>query len=155
MNHEQLQALGCVIEHFGHDEVKHYEEGGKPPGHIAEALLALDQYRQALSLKMDDESKGRVTRDDKTAEWTPTPEVLAGEPNEPRGPSVVDRGSREITLRWAKETIGLVAAELNEAYAEFDFTRDHGSIPTGTLCQASRRLEEAMQRLGLTDEIPF
>jgi len=72
-----------------------------------------------------------------------------------RGPSVVDRGSREIELRWAKETIGLVAVELNEAYAQFDITRDNGSIPSGALNQASRRLEEAMQHLGLTDEIPF
>jgi hypothetical protein len=67
----------------------------------------------------------------------------------------VDRGSREIEQRWAKETVGLVAVELNEAYAQFDTSRDNGLIPTDALCQASRRLEEAMRRLGLTDEIPF
>ena len=67
----------------------------------------------------------------------------------------MDRGSREIKWRWAKETIGLVAVELNEAYAQFDTSRDNGLIPTGALCNASRRLEEAMQRLDLTDEIPF
>ena len=72
-----------------------------------------------------------------------------------RGPSVVDRGGKEIEQRWAKETIGLVAVELNEAYAQFDTTRDNNSIPSGALCQASRRLEEVMQRLGLTDELPF
>ena len=55
MNHEQMQALGRVLKHFGHDDVKHYQEAGRPPGHIAEALLALDNYRQARSLEMDDE----------------------------------------------------------------------------------------------------
>ena len=78
-----------------------------------------------------------------------------GEAEKSQGPSVVDRGSREIELRWAKETIGLVAVELNEAYAEFDITRKDSSIPSGTLLQASGRLEEAMRCLGLTDEIPF
>ena len=72
-----------------------------------------------------------------------------------QGKSVVDRGSNEIETRWAKETIGLAAVELNEAYANLDTTRDNVSIPSGTLYQASRRLEEAMQRLGLTNEIPF
>ena len=76
MNHEQMQALGRVLEHFGHDDVKHYEEAGRPPGHIAEALLALDQYRQARSLEMDDESKGRVSRDDDNAYWEPTASEL-------------------------------------------------------------------------------
>ena len=55
MNCEQMQALGRVLEYLEHDEVKDYEEAGKPPGHIAEALLTLDQYRQARSLGMDDE----------------------------------------------------------------------------------------------------
>ena len=156
MNREQMQALGRVLKHFGHDEVRQYQEAGNSPaGHIAEALLALDNYRQARSLEMDDESKGRVTRDDETAEWTPTAEELAGEPTEPRGPSVVDRGSREIGWRWAKETIGMAAVELNEAYSEFVLTRDEYELPSGKLFQASRRLEEAMQRLGLTDDIPF
>ena len=49
----------------------------------------------------------------------------------------------------------MVAVELNDAYAKFDTSRDNGLIPTGALYQASRRLEEAMQRLGLTDDIPF
>ena len=72
-----------------------------------------------------------------------------------RGPSVVDRGSEEIEKRWAKEAIGLTAVELNEAYAQFEITRDGCDIPSGHLNRAYRRLEEAMQRLGLTDEIPF
>ena len=152
MNREQMQALGRVLEHFGED--------GKPSDHISEALLApalltLDNYRQARSLERYVESRGRVTRDDETAEWTPTAEELAGEPTEPRGPSVVDRGSKEIEARWAKEAIGLTAIELNEAYAQFEITRDEYELPSGKLFQASRRLEEAMQRLGLTDDIPF
>ena len=55
MNREQMQALDRVLEYLGHDEVRDYEEAGKPPGHIAEALLPLDQYRQARPLEMDDE----------------------------------------------------------------------------------------------------
>ena len=143
MNREQMQALGRVLEHFG--------EAGKPSDH-SEALLApdlhaLDNYRQARSLEMDDERKGRAP--------APPAEEGAEEPTEPRGPSVVDRGSREIEVRWAKEAIGLTAVELNEAYAQFDITSDGLEIPSGKLFQASRRLEEAMQRLGLTDDIPF
>ena len=78
-----------------------------------------------------------------------------GEGETSQGPSVIDRGSRQIETRWAKEAIGLVAVELNEAYAQFDTSRDNCRIPTGALCNASRRLEEAMRSLGLTDEIPF
>ena len=153
MNREQMQALRRVLQ-YGHDDVKHYEEAGKPAGHIAEDLLALDRYRQARSLEMDDEAKGRVNRDDGTY-WEPTAEELEGKPTKPRGHSVVDRGSREIGRRWAKETIGMVAVELNEAYSEFVLTRDEYELPSGKLIQASKRLEEAMQRLGLTDDPPF
>ena len=67
----------------------------------------------------------------------------------------MDRGSKEIEARWAKEAIGLTAVELNEAYAQFEITRDEYELPSGKLFRASRRLEEAMQRLGLTDDIPF
>ena len=131
MNREQMQALGRVLEHFGHDDVKHYEEAGKPPGHIAESLLALDQYRQARSLEMDDERKGRAP--------APPAEEGAEQPTEPRGPSVVDRGSKEIEARWAKEAIGLTAVELNEAYAQFEITRDEYELPSGKLFRASMR----------------
>ena len=103
---------------------------------------------------MDDDSKGKATRDDGTY-WEPTAEELVGEPTEPRGPSVVDRGRKEIEARWAKEAIGLTVVELNEAYAQFDITSDRREIPSGKLWSAAKRLEEAMQRLGLTDDIPF
>ena len=77
-------------------------------------------------------------------------------PKTSQGPSVVDRGSKEIELRWAKETIGMVAVELNEAYAQFDISRNGCEIPLGKLHCAAKRLEEAMQRLGHTGgEIPF
>ena len=67
----------------------------------------------------------------------------------------MDRGSNEIRARWAKETIGLTAIELNEAYAELDITRDGLEIPSGKLWSAAKRLEEAMQCLGITEDIPF
>ena len=153
MNHEQMQALGRVLEHFGHDDVKHYEEAGRPPGHIAEALLALDRYRQARSL--EGYYAAKVYRGDEAAESTPTAEELVEEPTKPQGPTVLDRGSKEIEARWAKEAIGLAAVELNEVYAQIDITRDGYEIPSGKLYCAAKRLEEAMQRLGLTDDIPF
>ena len=75
---------------------------------------------------------------------------LPGQSEDSRGPSVLDRGSDEIDARWAKETIGLVAVELNQAYAEFEFTRNDGSIPSGRLQKAHRMLLEAMMRLGVS-----
>ena len=75
-----------------------------------------------------------------------------------RSKSVVDRGSREIKVRWAKETIGLVTVQLNEAYAQFEIRRDGHTIPGG-LSRAAERLGEVLQCLGiasnLDDEIPF
>ncbi len=75
-----------------------------------------------------------------------------------RSKSVVDRGSREIKVRWAKETIGLVTVQLNEAYEQFEIRRDGYTIPGG-LSRAAERLGEVLQCLGiasnLDDEIPF
>ncbi len=75
-----------------------------------------------------------------------------------RSESVVDRGSREIKVRWAKETIGLVAVQLNEVYAQFEIRCDGYTIPGG-LSRAAERLGEVLQCLGigsnLDDEIPF
>ena len=87
----------------------------------------------------------------------PVEEVAGQPPEDSQGASVVDRGSKELEWRWAKETIGLTAVELNKAYAQFEITRDGCEIPSGQLNRAAKRLEEAMQRLGLTDEteIPF
>ena len=60
MNSEEMQALGRVIEHYGHEEVKHWQASGEPPGHIAEAVLALERYRQA-ALETDNGEKGQAT----------------------------------------------------------------------------------------------
>ena len=84
-----------------------------------------------------------------------------GEDKTSQGKSVIDRGSREIEWRWAKEAIGLTTVELNEAYAQFEITRDGCNIPSPHLHRASARLLEVMKRLGLAeyrkldDEIPF
>ena len=81
-----------------------------------------------------------------------------GEGNASQKPLDVDRDSKAAKWRWAKETIGLVAVELNEAYAQFVCEHDGYETPTGALCQVSRRLEEAMQRLDINtelDPIPF
>ena len=157
MNSEQVNALNRVIAHYGPDDMKHFREAGEPSGHIARELMVLSDYmnhRQPAPPPNGDDAPDHplgqagpigIVRDHPSHDEDKTSQ----------GPSVIDRGSKEIETRWAKETIGLVAVELNEAYAQFDTSRDNGLIPTGALCNASRRLEEAMQRLGLTDEIPF
>ncbi len=93
-----------------------------------------------------------ISRDERDRDET-------GQPEGSQGASVVDRGGPDIKWRWAKETIGLIALELNEAYAEFSVTEDGWSTPNGKLHCAAKRLEEVMQRLGLTDhltdELPF
>ena len=140
MNRQEMNALDRVIDHYGPDEIRHYEDAGKPQGHIGESLMALVDYRRNCPAA------------------SPAEEVAKKPTQDSQGPSVIDRGSNEIETRWAKETIGMVVVELNEAYAQFDTSRDSGSIPTGVLCNASRRLEEAMQRLGINtelDPIPF
>ncbi len=86
----------------------------------------------------------------------PKPSETDESPGIYRGPFAGGHGSGEIGVRWAKETIGLVAVELNEAYAEFDIGRDGYEMPSGKLYGATERLKEALQRLGITgDEIPF
>ena len=86
----------------------------------------------------------------------PKPSETDGSPGIYRGPFAGGHGSGEIGVRWAKETIGLVAVELNEAYAEFDIGRDGYEMPSGKLYGATERLKEAIQRLGITgDELTF
>jgi len=92
---------------------------------------------------------------------TPADETTEQPHQESQGSSVIDRGSNEIGARWAKETIGLVVVELNEAYAQIEITRGGYDIPSGKLSDAFRRLKEAMQRLNIVDyddldrSIPF
>ena len=60
MNLHQMQALGRVLDHYGPDEFRHYKDAGNPPSHIAEALLSLQEYRQAHPLKINDLAEGRA-----------------------------------------------------------------------------------------------
>ena len=157
MNSEQVNALNRVLAHYGHDDVKHYREAGEPSGHIAQSLLVLNHYMQhrqpapppngdyAPEYPLGQAGPIGIVRDHPSH----------GEGENSQGPSVVDRRSKEIERRWAKEAIGLTAVELNEAYAQFDVTRDGCEIPSGHLNRASERLKEVMQRLGLTDELSF
>ena len=169
MNTEEVHALRQVIEYHGHAEYRHWQDAGEPPDHIAEAFLTLNKYRQARSSELDNESLVRAAVASKPGDWTKDAAESLGctvrdqpsrdEGQNSQGPSVVSRGSKEIEWRWAKETIGLAALELNEAYAELDI-ESHGQfeIPSGTLYQVKRRLEEAMERFGIADpdrEIPF
>ena len=143
MNQAQSEALQKVVGHNWTDEERHYKETGQPKGHIYEALEVLQCYLADVVHPYGQAGPIGIVRDHPSHD------------EELQGKSVVDRGSREIEVRWAKEAVGLVAVELNEAYAQFDTTRDGQSIPSGILNSAARRLEEAMQRLGLTDDIPF
>ena len=132
MNSEQFTALNRVIDHYIQDECTHAQGAGDPPGHIADSLMTLDNYRNARV-------RNKPGNDDS------------------HGPSVTERDSKEMEVRWAKETIGLVAVDLNNAYAEIVIDRDGHTIPSGKLNSAARQLEEAMDRLGLTHvpDLPF
>ena len=107
-----------------------------------------DAFRPSQSVQADLATVNRMLS--RLATAPPIEEVAEEPPEDSPGPSVVDRGSDEIDARWAKETIGLVAVELNQAYAEFEFTRNDGSIPSGRLQKAHRMLLEAMLRLGVS-----
>ena len=152
MNTTQIEALKTAVRYLANSEHSHFVSEGEPDDHIYRTVMTLNHFLDG------DENQADNGADNPTAG---SPIGIArdhpshDEGKTSQGPSVIDRGSKEIETRWAKETIGLVAVELNEAYAQFDTSRDNGLIPTGALCNASRRLEEAMQRLGLTDEIPF
>ena len=147
MNSEEVKALMSTLNNYA-SGAQHL------PAHIAAMLKELrDQLHVDSSAAINEANRARHDQAGPIGIVRDHPRH--GEDKTSQGESVVDRGSREIEQRWAKETIGLVAVELNEAYAQFDTSRDNGSIPTGALCNASRRLEEALQRLGLTDEIPF
>ncbi len=123
-----------------------------------------DAFRPSHEVQEDIEAVNWMLR--RLAPAPPVEEVASrpnGEPPQPedsQGPSVVDRSSREIEVRWAKETIGLVANELSRAYTEIEITRDGHTIP-GKLGSIAKRLNEAMQRLGvvnyddLDSAIPF
>jgi len=117
-------------------------------GHVSVCDF-LDKYT-AEHENVDQAGPAGIVRDN------PKPDT---EPEIPHGRSVIDSGSRMIKWRWAKETIGLATVELNEAYAQFETTCDEVDIPSGKLGRAYRRLEEAMQCLGLADplgdEIPL
>ena len=34
MNREEIQALGRVLDHYGHDELRHYKDAGDPDSEI-------------------------------------------------------------------------------------------------------------------------
>ncbi len=170
MNTEEVHALRQVIDMYANNEHHNWLETGRPVGHIAEAFSTLEKYRQARSPELDNESLARAKAASRPGDWTKdAAESLGGivrdhpsrdEGEDSQGPSVVDHSSREIEVRWAKETIGLVANELSRAYTEIEITRDGHTIP-GKLNSIAERLSEALQRLGVVNygnldrEIPF
>ena len=151
MNQAQSEALQKVVGYNWTDEERHYKETGQPKGHICEALEVLQCYLADVVHPYGQAGPIGVVRDHPSR----------GEPGQTPGPSVLHRGSREIEWRWAKETIGLAAVELNEAYAQFEINRDGCNIPSPHLHRASARLVEVMKRLGLAEyreidsDIPF
>ena len=151
MNQAQSEALRKIVDHNWTDEQRNFKEAGQPQGHIYEAFNVLQHYLTTVEHPYGQAGPIGIVRDH--------PSHDEGETS--KGPSVVDRGSREIEHRWAKEAIGLTAVDLNEAYAQFEIRRDGCCIPAPHLRQASARLLEVMKRLGIADyreidtEIPF
>ena len=41
MKTEEVQALNRVLDHYGHDEYRHWMESGQPDGHIFHSLALL------------------------------------------------------------------------------------------------------------------
>ena len=151
MNSEQVNALNRVLAHYGHDDVKHYKDAGEPSGHIAESLLVLNHFMQHRQPAPP--PNGDYAPEHPLGQAGPIG-IVRDHPShteERQGPSAIDRGSREIETRWAKEAIGLTAVELNEAYAQFEIGRDRCDIPSPHLHRATTRLLEVMKRLGLAE----
>ena len=146
MNYEQMQALGRVLEHFGHDDVKNYEEAGKPAGHIAEALLALDRYRQARSLEMDDERRGRVPRDD--GEDDPTSASALGIYQD--HPSHNETLSAERSIVWSLLPLAALPLPIENLIRDALF-KDNSELRA----PAAAALQAIRQKRHPEDEIPF
>lgn len=53
MNTEQLEHLRKVIDYLYADEEKHYEQGGKPDGHIFESVKALSDMLEVTPTNDD------------------------------------------------------------------------------------------------------
>ena len=145
---QAIRSVDCHIRTIAHSDAFHPAEPVlediQEVGRLVKRLCTAPPIEEVASIP--DENDYGFNRDHPSH----------GEGGNSQSPSVVDLGSDEIELRWAKETIGLVAVELSEAYAQFNTTSfTTGSTPSDTLCRASCRLEDAMKRLGLTDEIQF
>ena len=147
MNREQMQALGRVLKHFGEDDVRQYQEAGNsPPGHIAEALLALDHYRQVRSLEMDDERKGRVPRDD--GEDDPTSASALGIVRD--HPSHDENLSVERSIVWSLLPLAALPLSIENLIRDALF-KDNSELRA----PAVAALQAIRQKRHPEDEIPF
>ena len=134
----EIKHLKTVVAYLHNDERKDYENQGQPADHIFESVLGLQEVllRSSPTLPIPDENDYGFNRD--------------GQNDGKDGP--------DINWRWAKETVGLVALELNEAYKQFEVSDEGWNTPSGSLQCAAKLLNEAMKRLGIVDpdgEIPF
>ena len=143
MNSEEVKALMSTLNNYA-SGAQHL------PAHIAEMLKELrDQLHVDSSAAINEANRARHDQAGPIGIARDHPSHDEGETSQ--GPSVIDRGSREIETRWAKEAIGLTAVELNEAYAQFEIGRDGCDIPSPYLHRATARLVEVMRRLGLAE----
>jgi hypothetical protein len=71
--------------------------------------------------------------------------------------SVPNLDSMAMKYRWAKETIGMAALDLQKAYEEFVIEKLRCEYPTRGIEGAFKRLEDVRQAITpeLMDEIPF
>ena len=163
MNKTQIEAFKAIVNFLDDSERRHFISEGEPDDHIYRASMILKDF-------IDGNAGRQPTSPTEKVASRPNGEHPLGqagpigivrdhpshdEPNESQGPSVADIHRKMIEMRWAKESVAMAAVELNVAYAQFVITNDQCEIPTGEICAAFHRLEEAMQRLGLTDDIPF
>ena len=123
----------------------------------AERYLALiaheDAFRPSHEVQADLATVNRMLSRLATA---PPIEEVASIPDENdyglgRDHSDGGKDGPDINWRWAKETVGLAALELNEAYKQFVVSDEGWETPNGLLHRAAKRLNEAMERVGNAD----
>ena len=146
MDSMQIEALKTAVRYLADSEYSHFVSEGEPADHIYRTVMTLNHFLDGDKNQADNGvPTQRPFRPTGIAQDNPS----HGE--ERQGPSVIDRGKKEIETRWAKEAIGLIAVELNEAYAQFEIGRNGCDIPSPYLHRATARLVEVMRRLALAE----
>ena len=161
LTEKQTNALTRVLRQYGYDEHKNFVEQGQPTDHVFRDLALLAPSLPPIDKFWTGEYRRFAEQLERNS--VPAPEEAAPTPDENDYGSNRDhpnggKGGPDINWRWAKETVGLAALELNKAYEQFVVSDEGWETPNGSLQCAAKLLNEAMQRLGIADpdrDFPF